>query len=308
MLLRQLTVELKDEGLRIDTFLNKVAGLSSRSFAQKLVKNEKVTVNSNHVKPSYIVKTGDYIEVEIEVEKPFHVEAEDLPLDILYEDSDLLVLNKPRGLVVHPATGNLKGTLVNALLSYCTELSEIGGSIRPGIVHRLDKDTSGALVVAKHDHAHLALAEQLKNRTMVRIYLALVHGSFSVSQGIVNLPIGRDPLNRKKMRVIPNGRPAITYYRVLEKLGPYTLIEAKLGTGRTHQIRVHMYHLKHPIVGDRVYGKRKDPFHLTGQALHAAKLGFIHPRTGQYMEFSAPLPSDFQLAIDYSQQRWPNQE
>lgn len=308
MLLLQFTVESKDAGLRIDTFLNQAGGLSSRSFAQKMIKKGKVTVNSNQIKPSYIVKIGDYIEVEFEEAKPLEIEAEDLPLDIIYEDSDLIVLNKPRGLVVHPAYGNLTGTLVNALLAHCRDLSGIGGSIRPGIVHRLDKDTSGALVVAKNDRSHMALAEQLKSRTMVRIYLALVHGSFSVSQGMINLPIGRDPLNRKKMKVVANGRQAITYYRVLEKLGPYSLIEAKLGTGRTHQIRVHMYHFNHPIVGDQVYGKRKDPFHLEGQALHAARLGFIHPRTGQYIEFSAPIPPDFQHAINYSRERWSYKE
>ena len=302
--LLRFIVEPEDVGLRIDVFLTQVGKLPSRSFAQRLLKNGKVTVNSFVIKPSYQVQEGDRIEAEFEEPKPLEIEPEDLPLDILYEDKDLVVVNKPRGMVVHPAVGNSRGTLVNALLTHCNDLSGIGGIIRPGIVHRLDKDTSGALVVAKHDQSHLALAKQLKERTMTRIYIALAHGSLSLAEGTIDAPIGRDPIHRQKMAIIPKGRPAITYYRVIEELGPYTLLEAKLETGRTHQIRAHLQYLGHPVVGDHVYGRQKEPFTIKGQALHAAILGFIHPQTGRYMEFNAPLPADLQSVIDYCRKRW----
>ena len=304
MPLLRYTVKQEEEGLRIDLFLAQAPELPSRAFAQKLLKSGKVTVNTRPVKPSYLVQNGDLVRVDFEAPKPLAVKAEDIPLDILYEDQDLVVVNKPRGMVVHPAAGNQSGTLVNALLNYCTDLSGIGGVIRPGIVHRLDKDTSGALVVAKHDQSHLALAQQLKQRTMTRIYLALVHGHLPAIEGTINAPIGRHPVHRKKMAVIPQGRPAVTYYRLLEELGPYTLLQAKLTTGRTHQIRVHLQYIGHPVAGDEVYSRTKEPFTIKGQALHAAILRLIHPRTGKLMEFNAPLPPDFQAVIDYCRKRW----
>jgi 23S rRNA pseudouridine1911/1915/1917 synthase len=302
--LLRLTVDPEDEGIRIDTFLAQVGKLPSRTFVQKLLKKGKVKVGSVTIKPSYLVRAGDEIQVEIEEAKPLTLEAEDLPLAILYEDADLIVVNKPRGMVVHPAAGNPKGTLVNALLNHCRDLSGIGGVLRPGIVHRLDKDTSGAMVVAKNDFTHLALATQLKQRVIFRGYLALVHGSLPAPEGEIDAPIGRHPVHRKKMAVVPKGRPAQTCYRVLAELGPYTLVQAKLITGRTHQIRVHFQYLGHPVAGDPVYGRAKEPFALDGQALHATRLGFAHPRTGQKMSFTAPLPVDFAAAITYCQQRW----
>lgn len=304
MPLLRCKVKPEEEGLRIDVFLAQAHDLPSRAFAQKLLKNEKVTVNAHFVKPSYLVQKGDLVTVDFEAPKPLAVKAEDIPLDILYEDQDLVVVNKPRGMVVHPAAGHHSGTLVNALLNYCTDLSGIGGVIRPGIVHRLDKDTSGVLVVAKHDRSHLALAQQLKKRTMTRIYLALTHGRMSAVEGTINAPIGRHPVHRKKMAVMTKGRPAVTYYRVLEELGLYTLLQAKLTTGRTHQIRVHLQYIGHPVAGDQVYGRPKEPFTIKGQALHAATLRLIHPRTGKQMEFNAPLPPDFQKVIDYCRKRW----
>ncbi|HEY8392488.1 MAG TPA: RluA family pseudouridine synthase [Capillibacterium sp.] len=300
----RLTVSQEEDGIRIDTFLARFGKLPSRAFAQKLLKSGKVKIGPAALKPSYLVRAGDEIEVELEEAKPLAVEAEDLPLNILYEDQDLIVVNKPRGMVVHPAAGNPRGTLVNALLKHCQDLSGIGGVLRPGIVHRLDKDTSGALVVAKNDFTHLALAAQLKKRQMFRVYLALVHGALPAPEGEIDAPIGRHPVNRKKMAVVPQGRPAITRYRVLAELGPYTLVQAKLVTGRTHQIRVHFQYLGHPVAGDPVYGRGKEPFALEGQALHAAMLGFTHPRTGKAMRFAAPLPPDLAAAITYCQERW----
>jgi len=279
-------------------------GLPSRTYAQKLLKKGKVAVNGQTVKASYLLQTGDLITLDFEEPKPPTVEAEDIPLDILYEDQDLVVVNKPRGLVVHPAPGNQQGTLVNALLNHCTDLSGIGGVIRPGIVHRLDKDTSGVLVVAKNDQAHLTLARQLKQRTMARIYLALAHGRLPAPEGTVSAPIGRHPVHRKKMAVRADGRPATTHYRVLEELGPYTFLQLKLDTGRTHQIRVHLQYIGHPVAGDQVYGRGTEPFAIDGQALHAAALRLLHPRTGQVMEFTAPLPADFQAALAYCREKW----
>ncbi|NLY91034.1 MAG: RluA family pseudouridine synthase [Firmicutes bacterium] len=302
--LLRLTVSPEEEGTRIDIYLVKVGKLPSRAFAQKLLKREKVKIGPVALKPSYLVRAGDEIQIELEEAKPPTLEAEDLPLSILYEDTDLIVVNKPRGMVVHPAAGNPRGTLVNALLKHCRDLSGIGGVLRPGIVHRLDKDTSGALVVAKNDYTHLALSAQLKKREMFRVYIALVHGSLPALEGEINAPIGRHPVHRKKMAVVPKGRPATTRYRVLAELGPYTLVQAKLVTGRTHQIRVHFQYLGRPVAGDPVYGRAKEPFALDGQALHAALLGFKHPRTGEEMRFTAPLPPDLKAAITYCQERW----
>jgi 23S rRNA pseudouridine1911/1915/1917 synthase len=304
MPLRQYTVKPEDEGLRIDRFLARTPELPSRTFVQKLLKNGRITVNGQIVKASYLLQAGDLVAVDFEAPAPPTVEAENIPLDILYEDQDLVVVNKPRGMVVHPAPGNQQGTLVNALLNYCTDLSGIGGVIRPGIVHRLDKDTSGVLVVAKNDQAHLALARQLKQRTMVRLYLALAHGRLPAPEGTISAPIARHPVHRKKMAVRADGRPATTHYRVIEELGPYTLLQVELTTGRTHQIRVHLQHIGHPVAGDQVYGRKTEPFSITGQALHAAVLRFLHPRTGQSLEFTAPLPADFQEVLAFCRKKW----
>jgi len=225
--------------------------------------------------------------------RPVDVQAQDIPLDILYEDEDIIVINKPQGMVVHPAAGNYNSTLVNALLHHCRDLSGINGEMRPGIVHRIDKDTSGVLVVAKNDHSHVNLAQQIKDKTAVRKYIALVEGDIKEDAGTIDAPIGRHPVYRKKMAVVPGGRRAVTHFKVLERFGRYTLIEARLETGRTHQIRVHMAYIGHPVVGDPVYGYKRQSFNLNGQLLHAQCLGFKHPRTGRYMEFCAPLPDYF---------------
>ena len=303
-LLHRFKISAEDEGKRIDTFLAQMAELPSRAFAQKLLKNGKVKVDHCAVKPSYLLRDGDEIEVEVEEPKPLELKAEDLPLTILYEDADLIVVNKPRGMVVHPAAGNSSGTLVNALLKHCHDLSGIGGVMRPGIVHRLDKDTSGALVVAKNDRTHLALSNQLKARQMSRIYVALVHGTLPAMKGEINAPIGRHPRQRKQMAVHPQGKPALTYYRVLASFGPYTLAQARLISGRTHQIRVHFKYIGHPVAGDPVYGQAKEPFAIGGQALHAAVLGFTHPRSGKDLRLVAPLPTDLEAAIAYCRRRW----
>ncbi|NLM37161.1 MAG: RluA family pseudouridine synthase [Firmicutes bacterium] len=302
--LLRFTISPEEEGIRVDTFLARVEQIPSRAFAQKLLKNGKVRVASLPVKPSYRLQPGDVIEVELEEAKPLAVAAEDLPLMILYEDGDLIVVNKPRGMVVHPAAGNASGTLVNALLKHCRDLSGIGGVLRPGIVHRLDKDTTGVLVVAKNDFTHLGLAAQLKTRQMSRIYLALVHGALPAEEGEIIAPIGRHPVHRKKMAVVPQGKPAHTTYRMLAAFGPYTLVRVRLQTGRTHQIRVHFHYIGHPVAGDPVYGTGKEPFAIGGQALHAAGIRFVHPRTGQEVKVAAPLPADLEAAIWYCCTRW----
>ncbi|NLW09634.1 MAG: RluA family pseudouridine synthase [Firmicutes bacterium] len=292
-------VKPEDEGERIDRLLSAMEWAPSRAYIQKLLKNGKVFVNGSPVKASYRPEAGEEILVEEEEPEPAGVEAQPLPLAILYEDEDLIVINKPRGMVVHPAPGNRENTLVNALLAHCRELSGVGGVARPGIVHRLDKDTSGVLVAAKNDFTHLALARQFQERTMTKKYLALVHGRVSPPEGEINAPIGRHPVHRKKMAVIPSGKPAVTRYRVLEYAGPCSLLEVTLETGRTHQIRVHMQYIGHPLVGDELYGRKGEESPLTGQALHAAVLGFLHPRTGRYQEFVAPLPPEMEAAIAY---------
>ena len=298
------TVKEEESGQRIDRYLSRKSCFPSRAYLQKLIKAEQVRVNGLPVKASYKLENADEIEVDYEEPQPLKVQAQPIPLEILYEDGDLIVINKPRGMVVHPAAGNYHGTLVNALLAHCRDLSGIGGVIRPGIVHRLDKDTSGVLVAAKNDLAHLSLAKQLKDHTMTRRYLALVHGKFRENAGKIDAPIGRHPVQRKKMAVVARGKPAVTHYRVLEELGPYTLVELQLETGRTHQIRVHMRHIEHPVAGDPVYGRGREPFALDGQALHAAVLGFCHPRTGEYLEFSTAMPETMAAAVQYCRERW----
>ncbi|HHU82200.1 MAG TPA: RluA family pseudouridine synthase [Firmicutes bacterium] len=296
---RVFQVKPEEEGERIDRLLSVMEWAPSRAYIQKLLKNGKVFVNGSPVKASYRLAPGDEIIVEENEPAPAGVKAQPLPLDILYEDEDLVVIDKPRGMVVHPAPGNQENTLVNALLAHCRELSGIGGVARPGIVHRLDKDTSGVLVAAKNDFTHLALARQFQQRTMTKKYLALVHGRVSLPEGEINAPIGRHPVHRKKMAVLPNGKPAVTRYRLLEYAGSCSFLEITLETGRTHQIRVHMQHIGHPLVGDGLYGRKREQSPLAGQALHAAVLGFVHPRTGHYQEFTAPLPPEMEETIAY---------
>ncbi|MGB9613241.1 MAG: RluA family pseudouridine synthase [Candidatus Margulisiibacteriota bacterium] len=286
------------KGQRLDQFLSLLPELSlSRSQIKKLIENKLVIVNKEPSKPSYRIKLDDRIKVFVPPPAKPEAKPENLPLNIVYEDEDLIVVNKPKAMVTHPAAGNYSGTLVNALLYHCHHLASLGGPLRPGIVHRLDKDTSGLLVVAKNDFAYQSLVKQIKNHTVERTYLALVHGELKNNEGIIEARMGRHPVHRKKMAVIKEGktksREAITYYRVLERFKKYTLVEVKIKTGRTHQIRVHFSYIGHPVVGDKTYGKKKEEFEVKGQLLHAKKLGFIHPRTEKYLEFVSELPEEF---------------
>ena len=268
----------------------------SRSYLQKLIKEEKVTVNDKIVKANYKVEPADHIVVCIPEPVPVDIVPEPIPLDILYEDEDIIIINKPKNMVVHPAPGHYSGTIVNGLLYHCKDqLSGINGILRPGIVHRIDRDTTGVIVACKNDRSHRFIAEQLKAHTITRQYQAIVHHCFNQTEGVVDAPIGRHPVDRKKMAInYKNGKPAVTHYRVLENLqGKYAYIACQLETGRTHQIRVHMSSIQHPLLGDEVYGPAKCPFSLQGQTLHAKTLGLIHPTTKKYMEFEAPLPDYF---------------
>lgn len=289
------TVE-NEAGERIDKFLAEELEDRSRSFLQKLIKDAYVKVNERPVKASYRLLLGDRVEITLPRLTEPDIAAEDIPLDILYEDKDVIVINKPKQMVVHPAPGHYSGTLVNALLYHCKdELSGINGTMRPGIVHRIDMDTTGSLIVCKNDAAHQSLSEQLKEHSINRIYEAIVHGNIKEPFGTVNAPIGRHPTERKKMSIHSrSGREAVTHYEVIERFGDYTYIRCKLETGRTHQIRVHMASIGHPLLGDEVYGPKKCPFpKLQGQTLHAKTLGFIHPSTHEYVEIEAPLPEYF---------------
>ncbi len=291
-------VDEKSEGVRIDKYLSEMLEEKSRSFIQELIKKEKVVVNNKIPKSNYKVKAFDNIELELPEPEILKVEAEDIPLNILYEDNDVIVVDKEQGMVVHPAPGNYHGTLVNALLFHCKDLSGINGIIRPGIVHRIDKDTSGILVVAKNDEAHNKLSEQLKNHSMKREYYALIEGRLKNDSGTINKPIGRNKKDRLKMGIVEDGKHAVTHYEVLERYNGYTLIKCILETGRTHQIRVHMSSIGFPLVGDPVYGFKRQKFKLDGQMLHAKTLGFIHPKTNEYMEFNSELPKYFRNIID----------
>lgn len=288
------------EGERIDKALGILIDSLSRSFIQKFVKEEKVSVNGTAVKASYRVKTDDEVVFELPETVEPDILAENIPLDILYEDADVIVVNKPKGMVVHPAAGHYSGTLVNALMYHCgSELSGINGVMRPGIVHRIDMDTTGSLIVCKNDLAHNAIAEQLKVHSINRVYHAICYGDVKEDEGTIHKPIGRDLNDRKKMAINPNGKDAVTHYKVLKRFGKYTYISCKLETGRTHQIRVHMASIGHPLLGDAVYaGNRSCPFKLQGQCLHAMTLGFIHPRSGAHIEINAPLPTYFNRLLD----------
>ena len=294
----QITEELEDE--RIDKCISMLIDSLSRSFIQKLIKDEMVSVNGQTVKGSYRVKTDDEVIFCLPESVEPDIAAENIPLDILYEDPDVIVVNKPKGMVVHPAAGHYSGTLVNALMYHCgKELSGINGVMRPGIVHRIDMDTTGSVIACKNDRAHNSIAEQLKEHSVTRRYHAICHGVLKEEEGVICKPIGRHPQDRKKMAVNEkNGKEAITHYRVLQRFSDYTYIECRLETGRTHQIRVHMASIGHPLLGDEVYANRKSPFRLTGQTLHAKILGFVHPTTGEYVETDAPLPEYFKHLLE----------
>lgn len=288
-------VEKENTGIRIDKYLSDNMEDISRSYLQKLLKDKSITVNNKAIKANYKVQEGDMVSVFVpEPEEP-DILPEEIPLDILYEDDSLMVVNKPKDMVVHPSAGHTSGTLVNAVLFHCKgNLSGINGIMRPGIVHRIDKDTTGALLICKTDTCHRILAEQLKVHSITRRYRAVVQGNLKDDEGTVEGPIGRHTTDRKKMAInYKNGKEAITHYRVLERFGNATYIECRLETGRTHQIRVHMASIGHPLLGDTTYGSSKNPYHLQGQALHAMVLGFLHPVTNEYMEFTASLPEYF---------------
>ena len=295
--LEVVTADAEDAGARIDVCLAAKLGVS-RSNMQKLLEEGRVKRGDKVLKANYKVREGEVYTVDIPEPEPIEAVPEDIPLDIIYEDGDVVVLNKARGMVVHPAPGNYTGTLVNALLYHCKNLSGINSAIRPGIVHRLDKDTSGIMIVAKNDAAHIALSQQIQSKTAVRTYLAVVRGNIKTDSGTIETQIARDKNDRKKMAVVKEGgREAITDYEVLERFGKYTLVRCKLRTGRTHQIRVHMEYLGYPLVGDPKYSPMKTPFAIKGQALHSHTLEFTHPRTGERMKFEAPLPEDMHKII-----------
>lgn len=290
--------EMEEE--RIDKCISNYMEGLSRSYIQKMIKDGNVTVNDAVVKASYKVQVDDRVRFVIPDSVEPDIPAQDIPLDILYEDRDILIVNKPKNMVMHPAPGHYEGTLVNAVLYHCKgELSGINGVLRPGIVHRIDKDTTGSVIVCKNDEAHNAIAKLLKAHDITRKYRAIVYGNIKDDQGTVDAPIGRHPNDRKKMAINEkNGKRAVTHYRVIERFGQYTYIECQLETGRTHQIRVHMASIGHPLLGDTVYSGRKSPFHLEGQVLHAMTIGFVHPGSGTYVEFEAPLPDYFEKLLN----------
>lgn len=286
-------IDKENVNKRLDRFISEELEEQSRSYIQSLIEDGEVTVNDCVKKSNYKLKENDSILITIPEAKAYSVEPENIPLDVIYEDNDIIVINKPRGMTVHPAPGVYSGTLVNALLYHCKDLSGINGVLRPGIVHRIDKDTTGILVVAKNDKAHNHLAAQLKDHSMTREYVALVEGVMKNDLGTIDAPLARDPKDRIKIAIVKDGRKAVTHYKVLERYSKNTLVECKLETGRTHQIRVHLSSINHPLVGDPVYGYKKQRFNINGQLLHAKKLGFIHPTTEEYMEFTTELPKDF---------------
>lgn len=293
-------VQVEDVGERIDKWLTDVLEEESvsRTAVQEWVKRGLAQVNGSSVKPNYKLAASDHVELQLPEPEAAEIQPEAIPLDIIYEDSDVIVVNKPRGMVVHPAPGHMTGTLVNALMHHCRDLSGINGLLRPGIVHRIDKDTTGLLMAAKNDRAHHSLAEQLKEHSVTRKYVALVHGDLPHDNGTIDAPIGRDPQDRKMFTVTDRGaKEAVTHFAVLERLAGYTLVELQLETGRTHQIRVHMKYIGYPLAGDPVYGRSKTVV-LDGQALHAGVLGFTHPRSGERMEFRADMPQDMKHVLE----------
>ena len=291
-----MEVIIKEAGVRLDKAVADLTDLS-RSLANEQIKNGQILVNGQAKKAKYTVKEGDIISYELPEPEVVEYVAEDIPLEIVYQDEDVAVVNKPQGMVVHPSAGHTSGTLVNALMYHIKDLSGINGVLRPGIVHRIDKDTSGLLMIAKNDQAHVALAAELKDKKSLRKYWAIVHGNLPNDRGVIEAPIGRSEKDRKKQAVTAKGKPALTRFQVLERFGDYSLVELQLETGRTHQIRVHMAYIGHPVAGDEVYGPRKT-LKGHGQFLHAHTLGFTHPRTGEVLEFTAEAPAIFQETLD----------
>ena len=293
--MKNVIVNENDKGKRLDIYIAENFNELSRTMIKKLIESNNILVNDKSEKVSYKVQANDNISIDIPEAKETKLKAQEIPLDIIYEDSDIIVVNKPKGMVFHPANGNPDGTLVNAILSICkNSLSGIGGELRPGIVHRLDKDTSGLIIVAKNDKAHINMSEQIKERNVKKTYIALVRGNVPEEEATINMPIGRSTKDRKKMAVTKNGKQAITHFKVLKRYSKYTLLEIKIETGRTHQIRVHMAEIGYPVVGDAVYSNGKNEFGIEGQMLHAYKLEFMHPITNKHMELTAPLPQYFE--------------
>lgn len=306
MKIESFEVMEEQEGERLDKYLSIIYPDTSRSFFQKLIKESGVLVNEKAEKASYRVSFEDIVTIHFPDAVETTIEPENIPLDILYEDDDLLIVNKPKGMVVHPSAGHYSGTLVNAIMYHCKDsLSGINGEIRPGIVHRIDMDTTGSLIVCKNDNSHVHIAEQIKVHSVNRIYEGIVIGNVKEDEGTIEGPIGRHPIERKKMAINEkNGKPAITHYKVLERFGNYTYMQFKLETGRTHQIRVHMSSIGHPLLGDALYSNGKSPFkNLSGQTLHAKTIGFIHPSTNEYLEYSAPLPEYFEKLLSQLKNR-----
>lgn len=293
--MKNVIVNENDKGKRLDIYIAENFNELSRTMIKKLIESNNILVNDKSEKVSYKVQANDNISIDVPEAKETKLKAQEIPLDIIYEDSDIIVVNKPKGMVVHPANGNPDGTLVNAILSICkNSLSGIGGELRPGIVHRLDKDTSGLIIVAKNNKAHINMSEQIKERNVKKTYIALVRGNVPEEEATINMPIGRSTKDRKKMAVTKNGKQAITHFKVLKRYSKYTLLEIKIETGRTHQIRVHMAEIGYPVVGDAVYSNGKNEFGIEGQMLHAYKLEFMHPITNKHMELTAPLPQYFE--------------
>lgn len=297
--MEKIIVQNNEKDVRLDSYITKKLNDLSRANIQRLIEDGNILVNSAKQKISYKVNSGDKIEITIPEPKKIDLKPQDIKVEIVYEDNDIIVVNKPKGLVVHPAVGNPDGTLVNAIMNICKDsLSGIGGEVRPGIVHRLDKDTTGLLIVAKNDKAHINLSEQIKNREVKKIYIALVRGNIPENEATINMPIGRSTKDRKKMAVVKNGKEAVTHFKVIDRFKNYTLLEIKIDTGRTHQIRVHMAEIGYPVVGDMVYSNGKNEFGVEGQMLHAKSLDFKHPITGKNMHLEAELPKYFKDIID----------
>lgn len=292
-------IYVKEDNMRLDVYVSKKYTKLSRTMIQKLIENGDIQVNNEVKKLSYKVQDGDVITINIPEAKETDLKPQDIPIEVVYEDNDIIVVNKPKGLVVHPANGNPDGTLVNAIMAMCKEsLSGIGGELRPGIVHRLDKDTSGLLIIAKNDAAHINISNQIKNREVKKIYIALVRGVINEEEATIDMPIGRSTRDRKKMTVAKNGKQAVTHFKVIKRYPKYTLLEIKIDTGRTHQIRVHMAEIGHPVVGDMVYSNGKNEFGIEGQMLHATSLDFKHPVTNKPMHLTAQLPEYFKKILE----------